>query len=906
MRLTPGTRIGRYEISRSLGAGGMGEVYRARDPRLNRDVAIKALPGHFDAHDERVTRFEREAQLLASLNHPHIAAIYGIEEADASQFIVLEIVEGGTISERLSSGPMDVREALRIARDVADGLQAAHDAGIIHRDVKPANIALTPAGKPKILDFGLAKAFAAASDAATIVGATRTGVVMGTAPYMSPEQTRGLPVDRRSDIWSFGCVLYEMLTGRPPFTGLSTSDVVVAILERDPEWTALPAATPSRIQWLLKRCLEKDPTRRLHDIADARIELDDAVTHPETTSEVGTGAVTSAAGRTVTRERAAWTIAALATAGLLAALSTGAGREATTVSADSYHSSILLPGDLRLTAPEPAARFAVSPDGRRLVLVAANASGVPMLWIRPLDSLVAQPLPGTEGAAYPFWSPDSRSVAFLARPALIGRDAQLKRVDVAGGQAVTLSDVAFHATGSWSRDNVILFTPSGNEPLSRISATAGGPAVPASHLDTESGELQHSYPWFLPDGQHFLYSAVGSRSGANDPRALYVGSLDGTAPRKLLMEGASNAKYANGYLLFLRDATLYAQRFDPATLTLSGEPAPLAERVQTSSSGTTGGTGAFSVSDTGVLVFQAGLLVQSQLAWVGRDGTRLGHVGEAGDYAEVVLSPDDSRAAVSVMDPQTGRRNLWIFDTTRGVRERFTDSSTDDLAPVWSPVGDRIVYTSSRQGAIELYERRANGSGTERMFDAGGSVLGKFAASWSPDGQWLAFIAGGRALARSDIHVIPVAPGGKATPFLESPAIETQVRFSPDGRWLAYTANDSSRMEVYVRPFPGPGDKQRVSTNGGSWAQWRRDGTEIFFLSLDGHLMSAPVTRAGAALRFGEPRSLFTIRVRQLGRLDAYPYAVSRDGQRFLFNTFVEEASSTGLTMVVNWPAEMK
>jgi serine/threonine protein kinase/dipeptidyl aminopeptidase/acylaminoacyl peptidase len=908
MVFAAGARLGSYDVIAPLGAGGMGEVYRARDSRLNREVAIKTLPEALAADHERVARFEREARLLAALNHPSIATIYGLERSGSAQFIILELVEGGTLADRLKRGPLPTDDALRIARDVADALHAAHDKGIIHRDLKPANIALTPGGRPKVLDFGLAKAFAADSTATTIDDGTRAGVLLGTLPYMSPEQARGRAVDKRSDVWAFGCVVYEMLTGRSPFAGPSGSDVVAAILQRDPEFAKLPEHTPARVRWLLRRCLEKDPDRRLHDIADARIELDDALASPHAASEVGTIAATP---RMSMRERAAWVVAALAIAGIAAVMLQDRGPVATSGTGDLFRSSVLLPDDLRLTTTNPAARFALSPDGRRLALVAANAAGVPMLWIRPLDSLTAQPIPGTEGASFPFWSPDGRSLAFMARIASqsVSQGGRLLKIDLSGGQPVTLAEAAFNASGAWGPGNVILFTPTGNSPLFRLSASSPGEPVAVTTLDTESGDVQHSFPSFLPDGRHFLFTALGSRTGANEARAIYLGSLDGSAPPRMLIEAASHGQYANGHVLFLRDATLLAQRIDLETLTVAGEAIPIAEGVQITTR-VSGGTGAFSVSDKGVLVYQTGLGVRSQLTWTDRAGRVTSKMGEQADYGDVVLSPDGSRALVSALDPQLGTRDLLIYDVVRGVRERFAADPSDEYAPVWSPDGARVAFTAARDGAIEIYERSLSGAGGERKLDSGGSRLGKFAATWSRDGHLL-FIAGGRALARSDIHVVSMTGASAARPLLESPAVESQVRFSPDGRWIAYAASDSGRMEVYVAPFPGPGAPQRVSINGGGWPHWRRDSREIFFLApgtttADYTLMAAPVTTGAASLKIGDPASLFAVRLRPMGRLDAYSYDVAPDGRRFLFNMFVEEAASTGLTLVVNWPGAIK
>ncbi len=915
MRLGPGSRFGSYEITNSLGAGGMGEVYRARDVRLNRDVAIKVLPPALAADPDRILRFEREAQLLGALNHPNIAQVFGVidipgEDGGTRFGLVLEYVEGGTLADRLNGGPIPVGDALRLARDIADGLQAAHESGIVHRDLKPANIALTLASKPKILDFGLAKAAVVRSDSSTMFAVTGAGVVMGTAPYMSPEQTRGVAVDKRSDIWSFGCVLYEMLTGLSPFAGASGSDIIAGILEREPDLDALPPGTPARVRWLLRRCLAKDPANRLHDAADARIELDEALRNPDSASGIGSPPTTAIGRRAVTRERIAWITAAAATAAMIAAVVI-AGRDRSGASPpEVYHSAIQLPDAVRLTALEPAARFAVSPDGRRLALVASSGVGIPMLWIRPMDSPIAQPIAGTEGAAYPFWSPDSKYVAFTRRrsdQSLVGTQAALMKVDLAGGQPVKLAEVAFGATGAWNRDNVILFTKSGTSTLFRISALGSGtPAVAVGTLDTASGDVQHSYPAFLPDGRHYLYTAVGSPTGANTPRAVYVAALDGTeAPRQLVDRG-SNARYANGHLLFLRDGTLFAQRLDLTAFTLQGEPVQIADRIQVAATSGPGGPGAFSVSDTGVLVYQTGSLVRSQLAWVDRSGRSVVPVGKPDDYADVVLSPDGSRAVVSGLNPQQGTRDLWVIDTVRGSRDPLTQDPYDDYAPAWSPDGTRVAYSSGRDGSIAIYDRAVNGSGPERKHNTGGSALGKFAASWSRDG-WMVFIAGGRALGRSDLHVMPMETDAPPKPYLEAPTVETHARFSPDGHWIAYAANESGPLEVYVAGFPEPGNIRRVSNGGGAWPIWRRDSSELFLLSEDATtVFTAPVTITTTSITIGEPQTLFKTRLRPMGRLDAYPYDVSPDGQRFLMNTFVDESTNSGLTLVLNWPTQIR
>jgi eukaryotic-like serine/threonine-protein kinase len=912
MPLRPGTRLGPFEITGPLGAGGMGEVYRARDARLGRDVAVKCLPELSRLDPDRLARFTREAQALAALNHPHVGAIYGLEEAPASadtaaaQYLILELMEGGTLAGRIDRGPLPIADALTIARQIADALHAAHTLGFIHRDLKPGNIALTKSGDAKVLDFGLAKTSVDAGDAETMAGAeTRPGTVLGTAAYMSPEQTRGLPLDRRSDIWAFGCVLFEMLTARQPFRGATVSDTTVAILGKDPDWSLLPSDTPPRILWLLKRCLERDPKRRLHDIADARIEIDEALAHP---SE-GTRAAGGTAARRMSRQEiAAWTIAALSIVALLAFMLTARRRGTEAVDAQTYRSSIVIAENVRLWRMEGSAlgAFALSPDGRRLALIAYEPNGKPQLWVRPLDGSRAQLIPGTENASSPFWSPDSRSIGYLVQPpgTAFTIDRALMRVDLDGGQPVRLGDAKVNTGGTWNRGGVILFTPSGNAPIYRVAAT-GGAATPVTTLDAASGDVQHASPWFLPDGRHFLYSAIGSRSGAPTTRAVYLGSLDKSEAPRLLLPGALVAQYASGYLVFMRGATLFAQPFDPGTLQLSGTPSEPGERELVPGAGG-GELDAFSVSANGALVYQPASDVPSQLVWFDRAGTQLGTVGEPADYAEVDLAPDGARAAVSVLDPQVGTRDLWIFDVARGIRERFTDDPGEDIAPVWSPTGDRLAFSASRGDSVGLYVKPTGGGGQETRLDTPGLTTGKLAAQWSADGRYLLFIAGSRNIARSDIWVRPFDARNKAFAFAEQPYVETQARLSPDGHWLALATNETGTLEVYVSAFPGPGGKQLVSAHGGQWPRWSRNGHELFFVAGDYTLMSTPIDYDASGPHIGQSRALFRAALRPVVRLDGYPYDVSPDGTRLLLNTILQDAPPPPLALVVNWPSAIK
>ena len=642
MDLSPGSRVGPYEILSVLGSGGMGDVYRARDPRLKRDVAVKALPDAMAGDPDRVARFQREAQALAALSHPHIAAIHGLEEAGGSTFLILELVDGQTLAQRLENGRLAPAEALTIAQQLADAIQAAHESGIVHRDIKPANVALTREGRVKVLDFGLAKMLAPGtangrSDSATATSLeTQVGMVLGTTAYMSPEQARGLPSNERADIWAFGCVLYEMLTGQRAFSGRTTSEVVAAVLEREPDWSRLPAGTQERVEWLLERCLAKDPRHRLQAIGDARIEIEEALREPARSGGPVPGAAAS------TRERIAWAAAALGAIGVIAMLATGpfARQAPTGVENRSYSASVVLPDAVRLWGGTPAGGFAVSPDGRRLALIGVDASGRTMLHVRPLNSRIPQTLAGTEGAIFPFWSPDSRFIAFIAQ-------GKLKTVDANGGDVATLCDVGLRATGTWNSDGVILFTPNGSSPLFRVPASGGTP-TPATSLAAASGEVQHSYPFFLPDGKRFLYFVVGNKAGQTVPRGIYLGSLDATGPGKLLVERGSNATYANGHVLYLRDGVLVAQAIDLDRLELTGQPVSLVERVQVTGESASEVAGAFSVSQTGVLAYQTGSRISSQLVWYNRAGQRLSALGEPADYVDVALSPDNARVATSV------------------------------------------------------------------------------------------------------------------------------------------------------------------------------------------------------------------------------------------------------------------
>ena len=866
----------------------MGEVYRARDAKLDRAVAIKILPESFACDPERLARFEREARTLAALNHPNIATIHGFEEADGIKALVMELVEGPTLADRLTEGSIPVDEALPIAKQLCDALEAAHEQGIVHRDLKPANIKLRADGAVKVLDFGLAKAWdrsasggdATASPTMTSPAMmTSAGIILGTAAYMSPEQAKGRAVDKRSDVWAFGCVLYEMLTGTRAFPGDDVSDTLAAVLRGEPEWARLPADTPTAVKRLLRRCFTKDHRERLRDIGDARLEIRDAKSDGEAPSFNARG------------NRLAWSFIVM-----LAAVSLVLGylfiQSAVRQSAPSavYRSVILPPvGDVSAAASEARAgvpRFsrglALSPDGGRLALVAPGRDGRLVLWVHSLDGASTRALAGTEGGSRPFWSPDGRHLAFVA-------EGTLKRIEASGGAVVPLYDGAREfSTGTWSRDNVILFA--GTDGLIRRIPAERGEASPVTVRDA-SAELLHEDPVMLPDGRRFLYSV--NTPGAGTGGTVYVGSLD-SQERVKLMDGAYMPAYANGFLLFVRDETLMAQRFDAARLELAGEAMPLAERLLIS--GAPSNRGSFAVSQSGVLVHQAGLNVKSALIWVDRTGRELGSLADPQAFSYVQLAPDQRYVAVSVQEDSARNRDLWRYDTTRGERTRLTYEPSDDFSPVWSPNGDRLAFVGRRAGdqSINLYETASGTGGEKRLLDRAGVEI---PSSWSPDGRFLLFQTPAPA---SDIMVLSIADA-QVSSFASTRFTEGSAQFSPDGRWIAYSSNETNRTEVYVAPFGRTGPRIPISTDGGSSPRWRHDGKELFYIRGDNMLIAVAITLSESSVEVGAARPLFRARFKD----GAFAYAVASDG-RFLVNRLADDVMPTPISLVVNWPEALE
>jgi serine/threonine protein kinase len=883
MSLEVGSRLGPFEILTLIGVGGMGEVYRATDTKLHRDVAIKVLPSEVAADPDRLARFEREAQVLASLNHPNIAHIHGVDESAGVPALIMELVEGPTLADRIAKGPIPLDEALPIAKQIAEGMEASHEQGIIHRDLKPANIKVRPDGTVKVLDFGLAKAFdpiASVPGTATMSPtlsrhATQAGIILGTAAYMAPEQAKGRGADKRSDLWAFGCVLYEVLTGKRAFAGDDVSDTLANVLKTEPDWSALPPETPAPIRRLLHHCLAKDKRGRIGDASTARIEIDDVQSRPHDAGE----RVHDPGQR---RERILW-------ASLVAIVSLIAGGVLVWLRDSAVSRASLPEMRLEITTPptyEPAS-FAISPNGRRLVF-AGNADGHSWLWLRALDTVTAERLAGTEGALYPFWSPDSRSLGFFA-------NGKLKRLDLGAGTPQTLADAPAGLGGAWNRAGVILFSPRTGSPLLRVPA-AGGEAVAATKL--APGQVSHRTAQVLPDGRRFLFFATG----AADVSGNYIGSLD-TPETKRVGEGPAAAYAEPGWLLMVHDGTLVARRFDAVRAELVGDPAPVASPVGADALAYP--SGLFSVSQTGLLAYRTAAATVTQLTWFDRSGTRLGTLGprDANGLLDPALSPDGRRvAARRTVD---GNTDIWLIDDARTTR--FTFDPSLEQAPVWSPDGTRIVFSSNRKGPLDLYQKRSNGAGIEEPLLE--TALAKGPSAWSPDGRFLLYQSQAPKTGL-DIWVLPMDGARKPFAFVQSSFSERYGQFSPDGRWVAYQSDESGHYDIFVRPFTGssgaanPTAQWEVSTTGGISPRWRRDSKELYYIAPDGTLMAVRITITGTAFEAGPPSALFQTRIAYGGTSPPGirpEYDVAPDG-RFLINSMAEEVNSP-IIVVQNWMA---
>ncbi len=891
MALAPGTRLGPYEVLSPLGAGGMGEVYRARDTRLDRTVAIKVLPEHLSATADLKARFEREARAISSLNHPHICILYDIGEQDGVDYLVMEHLEGETLAARLERGALPSAEVLRYAGEIADALDKAHRQGLIHRDLKPGNVMLTKAGA-KLLDFGLARIVASAAPPGSMPGSapaasmlltqrptvatplTGAGMIVGTFQYMAPEQLDGGEADARSDIWAFGATVYEMATARKAFSGHSQASLIASILKEQPRPIAeIEPLTPPGLDRIVQRCLAKDPDERWQSARDLAHELKWIA---QGGSQAGVPAPVAAQRRR--RERGMLITAAVlgaSTVGLALALVVRTPPPPQVVRFD-----IRPPATIQF---EDAPR--ISPNGAYLAYSGTDSTGTTRIWIRTMAGMAAEPLPGTEGIVQrPFWSPDSRYLGFFA-------GGKLKKVAVGGGPAITIADAGNGADGSWSKDGIILYDGGTGDPIRRVAASGGVPAA-AFVPDTAKRE-QVGWPFFLPDGKHYLFQEITSRS-------LCVGTL-GSAKTRVVGSADSRIEYTpTGYVLYARGASLVAQAFDASALKLTGEPFPVAEPLRTQPNG-----GAdFSTSNNGTLVYSAGGTQEGRFSWVDRTGREVGHVemGTLSNFLNPALSPDGHRAAFRVQDPQSRTRDVWIADMVRGVQSRFTFDPGNENHPLWSPDGSRIAYYSDATQAPGIYVKSASGAGEAEMLakSRDEAVL----TDWSRDGRTIVY-AVAQPTGKSEVWTVPLEGDHTPVCFLRGPFDYADARLSPDGHWLSYTSTESGRLEVYVQTFPAHSGKWQISTAGGSDARWNASGKELVYLAADQRMMSVPI-RTTPAFEADVPVPLFTAHVLFPGIQLRTHYELSADGQRFLIAGPRGAQSLSGANVVLNWAVEAR
>ena len=873
MSLPAGSQIGHYVIVERIGAGAMGEVYRARDPKLRREVALKVLPAEVAGDRERRARFEREAHVLASLNHPNIASILGLAEFGADRALVLELVEGVTLEERLASGPMDLDEALDVARQIAEALEAAHERGIVHRDLKPANIKVAPQQTVKILDFGIAKIVQpgeAGIDEAATVTATAPGVVIGTPAYMSPEQARGAVISDRSDIWAFGAILFEMLAGRRAFAGDTSSDVIAAILRGSPDFSALPSSTPPGISRLIRRCLERDPKSRLHHIGDARLDIEDALRDARSgPPAAATPAATTPPGLRGFAVAVAIAIPLLALGAYLA-----------------QQGGEIQPREIRLQlSPPPGTRFvsvpAVSPDGTHVVFGAvAEAGGTARLWLRPFGEASARELPGTDNPQFPFWSADSRSIGFFA-------DGQVKRMLMTGGNPVAICPAPAGRGGLWLDDDTIVFAATGASALSRVNAAGG---LPAPFTTLTADEVSHRFPSRLP-GRQLLFYSVKRTPEQSGIRLVAIDAPDRVVAS---VQARGAGEYVNGFLVFVPWAVggpspVLAQRLSLPAGDLIGQPTEIG---QTRISETLGRQ-LISTAPAGVIATLGPLDAVGQYTWIARDGRALDRVGVPGKQLGVELSPDRQQLATVRSDI------LWTMDLARPVPVRL-GADGQHRHPVWSPDGRQLLLMDQGRGvgAFELVTAAVR-SGESTTVVQGSSIVKP--VGWMRDGRLVWIAAGPTGSAQASIRTM--APGGRPEDVVADHAsFIFEARVSPDERWIAYSSNRSGRFEIEVSSFPTPGRRYPVSTEGGGFPRWRADGRELFYLSADSRLMAVPFT-AGAAPTIGTPVPLFEARLiahPDRGTFAEYEYHVNPDGSQFLINQLMVPPDSS-MTVIVNW-----
>jgi serine/threonine protein kinase len=893
-----GQTINQYKIVEHLGAGGMGEVYLAVDSKLDRKVALKFLPPAMSAQPDAKARFLQEARAASALNHPNICTIHDIQEHDGQLFIVMEYVDGQTLRQKRAT--LSLKQILEVGAQIADGLAAAHEQGIVHRDIKSENIMIRKDGIVQIMDFGLAKLHGTTR-------LTKEGSTIGTVGYMSPEQVQGLDLDHRSDIFSLGVVLYELLTDQLPFKGMHDTAIMYEIVNVD---AAPPSALRPEIEPELDRiileCLDKDRDERYQsakelgkDLRRHRRESDRSRVSRVSTIRplpATTGTKTTAPPRIEAQPKR---LASLIPWGITAAFAVAVlgfswvlfTRHPAPTSAIRF--SVPSPTGMSLNA-EGSGTLAFSPDGTRLAFVAQDTVGAYSLWVRPVNSFTSERLAGTEDAHYPFWSPDSRQVAFFA-------EGKLKKIDVTGGPPLTLCDAPQGRGGSWNRDGIIVFAPRLGSALSRVPA-AGGVPSPVTVLDTVEHQTSHRWPWFLPDGNQFLYFArIGPGSGTAADDSIWVGSLNGKVSRPLMMSGA-NAYYANGYLFYLRDRTLMAQPFNANSAALSGEPVPMAEDVYFDAGYQSMALG---LSENGGLAYQTGAFSSgSRLIWYDRTGKPVDTLGERGAYFNCALSPDGRSLAVDLIDPLSNQSDVWIYDLSRRIRTRLTFTNSPDQFPVWTADGRTVLYASARETVTNLFRKPATGAGTEDSLLI--TSQNKSPMDCSLDGKFLVYLEDGSKGIGDDLWILPLAADGSAAGapygFQQTEFDEDDARFSPDGRWLAYASTESGQSEVYVRPFPGPGGKWQISPHGGDFPSWRRDGKELYYISSDNQMTAVDVDGRGNSFVAGQAKPLFAVHPPVTNK----PYDVTADGQRFVVVTSDQGVASSSISVVVHWDAERK
>jgi serine/threonine protein kinase len=899
MGLASGTKLGPYEIATPLGAGGMGEVYRARDTRLDRSVAIKILPAHLADKPEASERFEREARTISSLNHPNICQLHDVGQQDGLRYIVMELLEGETLAEHLRKGPLPLEQALRYGTEIATGLQAAHRRGVMHRDLKPGNIMLTKLGA-KLMDFGLAKGIVSNPISegltATLSSShpsplTQQGTIIGTFQYMSPEQVEGKAADARSDIFALGAVLYEMVSGRRAFEGKTAVSVAASILEKEPEpIRTLQPLTPQTLERVIKKCIAKDPDDRWQSAGDLASELiwigeGSAASQPPALARGSSRAIRISAWL-------GWTFCALAVIAVIV-LSLVLGFSGT--DKPVIRTQIAPPEKLQFNfVGDNGGPPVISPDGKNIVF-SAKAEAKNQLFLRSLDKITPQPIAGTDDAMFPFWSPDSRSIAFFA-------DGKLKRIDLTGGAPLTICDAPVGRGGSWGPNGTIVFSPTFTEALLQVPATGGTP-TPATKLSDQY--TTHRWPWFLPDGRHFLYLAANHAATTNANTAVFWASLDGK-DNKLLFASRSSAIYASGQLLYVRDHTLMAQPFDGSSGQLQGEAVALTTDVQIDGSVW---RGTFSASDNGTMVYQPGMAgAGNRLTWFDRAGKELSSPSVPDSFAMIELSPDDKKAAVTIGDPQGV---IWIYDLLRNSRTRFTFGSESSMNPIWSRDGKQIAYlmgNASNAYSRKMIVRAADGSGQAKEITALGTIqtLQQELDDWSPDGRYLLYDTGTIGQGNGvDIWMLPMSGDHKPLPFIAVPGDQGFAQFSPDGRWVVYSSSENGRPEVYVVAFPWTGAKWQISANGGTRPRWRRDGREILFeVPGSGKVMSAQVNSHGSNFEVGEVQQIFETTNLPPNNAGSQ-WSLTSDGQRLLAIT-TGETGALPLTMIQNWTAELK